>query len=410
MSLKTAVFTGLTTFVLGIPSAAQQANTPASAVLPPPQPVIVVPEGDVLKALPGVHSPLLKPRKNMEEMIEELNERQRERLERRNREAQRKFQAFQNAGGWQQAMLSQLQEQRAELPNSVAQIELAQRFIGNFLFCEQPLLASVDSQFQDVTPFFGQFSPALDKSFVIEPLAFIIIDGCNFGADAGEVRLILSQDPQNFLPLQIFGWGDNNIMATLGRHPGFPDQDAQLVVIRKDGTQSLPASVQFFQHRVGQPFDLARHANDVAAGSTAHTTQDQIEGVIFSDTGVGGIAGSHYTFCCSAVSGTDRWLFKLQNNWQVPAAATVYTAIQFDEVVQTTKFDFLQMRSGGIQDCGVFSSGEGFVADVELLGPPVDFPQFQSEVDISWQVGAHCSGMVYVAQVIIQGPEGVPYD
>jgi hypothetical protein len=406
MSKSTVVLASLVTVTLAITAAAQQSAN--SSVIPPLQDINVVSESDALKALPGVRRPEQRHR-NIEEAVEEMNERQREHLEHRNRQAVQRFQAFQNAGGWQQAFLHQLQQQRAELPNSITQIELAQRFIGNFLFCEQPLLASVDSQFQVGTNF-NFPGPTLDKSFVVEPLASIVIDGCNFGNDAGEVRLILNQDTGSFLPLQVIGWGDNNILATLDRHPGIPDQDAQLVVIRKDGTASLPTSVQFFQHRVGQLFDVALHANDIAAGTTAHTTQDQIEGVIFTDTHTGGIAGSHYTFCCSAVSGTDRWLFKLQNNWQVPTTAEVVVITQFDQGVRIGKGDFLFVNSDGIQDCGVFSSGEGFVAGTAMLGPPADFPQFQSEIDISWHVGSNCSGMVYVAQVFIQGPEGLPYD
>jgi hypothetical protein len=410
MLRRTAVLAGLAMFALTLAAPAQQAKTPNSVVLPPPpQPITVVPLADALKALPGVHKPLQRPRVRLEEQVEEFNEHQRAQLERRNRQIQQRFQAFQSAGGWQQAFLSQLEEQRAVLPNSREQIDFAEQFIANFLFCGQPLIASVDSQFQDVTiP--GLIPPTLDKSFVVEPLASIVIDGCNFGNDVGEVRLILNQDTGSFLPLQIIGWGDNNIMATLGRNPGIQDQDAQLVVIKKDGTASIPASVQFFQHRVAQVFDVAKHANDVEAVVTAHTTQDQIEGVIFSATGVGGIAGSHYTFCCSAVSGTDRWLFKLQNGWQVPATPVVYRALQFDEVIGMGKLDFLWLSEDGSQECGIFSSGEGFIDHTDLLGTPPDFPEFQSEVDIAWHVGSNCSGVVYDAQVFILGPEGVPYD
>jgi len=67
---------------------------------------------------------------------------------------------------------------------------------------------------------------------------------------AGEVRLILNYDTGSFVSLQVSDWSDSSIFATLAANPGLPDQEAQLVVVRKDGTQSNPMAVQFFQHRM----------------------------------------------------------------------------------------------------------------------------------------------------------------
>ena len=155
---------------------------------------------------------------------------------------------MQLAGGWQRVFLSQLDLQRLELPNATLQLNAAQRFITNFVFCDRPLIAEQTSEFQTFTNNFPLGT--LHKEFVVEPLASIIINGCGFGPDAGEVRLVLNQDTGSFLSLQINNWSDSSIFATLAANPGIPDQPAQLVVIRKDGTQSVPMPVDFFQHRM----------------------------------------------------------------------------------------------------------------------------------------------------------------
>jgi hypothetical protein len=393
-------------------AAGQQPVTPQSAIFNPGVPISVSSRSQLLQSLPGTltnhhlrHSP------DLSKALEEINERQRGITERRNQELKRRFAAIQQAGGWQNAFLSQLARTRLELPTSSTQLNAAQQFIQNFEFCSQPLIAEQVSEFQTFQDVNGALPlGSLDKEFVVEPLASIIISGCNFGADTGEVRLMLSQDPGNFLSLQVSGWSDSSIFATLGPHPGIPDQEAQLVVIRKDGTQSIPTTVEFFQHRVAQAFNVAANLNSVAAFTTAHTTQDQFRFVTFNGTPDSDIAASHYTFCCSAVSGTDGWLIKLKNGWEVPSSQ-IFFVPAFDTAVPSSAGNFVRFAvEDGISDCGIFSSGEGSVTGVSVLNNPPSFPDFQSELDISWQAGSNCSGVVYIAEILIWGPDGVPFE
>ena len=390
-------------------AAAQKPIKPQSAIINPGEPISIASEKQVLQALPGSlknQHPRQQP--DLKKLAEELNEHQRELIERHNQELKRRFTALQQAGGWQRVFLSQLALQRLELPNATLQLNAAQQFITNFVFCDRPLIAEQTSEFQTFTNNFPLGT--LHKEFVVEPLASIIINGCNFGADAGEVRLLLNQDTGSFLSLQVSNWSDSSIFATLAANPGIPDQEAQLVVVRKDGTQSIPMTVEFFQHRVAQAFNVAANLNAVSVFTTAHTTQDQFRFATFAASGNSDIASSHYTFCCSAVSGTDGWLFKLKNNWEIPDS-NVFRVTGFDTAADTSVLAFERFDvEDGITDCGIFGSDAGGVTGVSVINNPSSFPDVKTQLNISWQAGAHCSGLVYFVQVVIWGPDGVPFE
>jgi hypothetical protein len=387
-------------------AAAQQSQ---SAIINPGEPISIASQNQLLQSLPGtLNSHHLRPQPDLRKLTEELNEHQRGLIERHNQLLKQRFTALQLAGGWQRVFLSQLDLQRLELPNATLQLNAAQRFITNFVFCDRPLIAEQTSEFQTFTNNFPLGT--LHKEFVVEPLASIIINGCSFGPDAGEVRLVLNQDTGSFLSLQINNWSDSSIFATLAANPGIPDQPAQLVVIRKDGTQSVPMPVDFFQHRVAQVFNVANNLGAVSVFTTAHTTQDQFRFVTFTASGNSDIAASHYTFCCSAVAGTDGWLFKLKNNWEIPDS-NVFRVTGFDTAADTSVLAFQRFDvEDGITDCGIFGSDEGGLTGVSVINNPTFFPDFQTELNISWEAGAHCSGLVYFMQIVIWGPDGVPVE
>ena len=402
----------LTAAVAG--AAAQQQPAPDSAIINPGEPINIASQNQVLKSLPGtVNSHLPHGRADIDKLADEMNEHQRAETEKRNHELTAQFNALQQAGGWQQAFLSQLARTRLELPNSNEQLNAAQAFIQNFVFCDRPLIAEQVSEFQTFA-FQGAQSPegTVDKEFIVEPLAAVIINGCNFGAQAGEVRLVLSQDPNNFIPLQINNWGDSSILATLGAHPGIPDQEAQLVIVRADGVQSIPMPVQFFQHRVAQFFNVAANLDAVKVFTSAHTTTDEFRFVVFTDLAESGnsdIAASHYTFCCSSVSGTDTWLFSFKNGWQVPDSE-VFRVIGFDSALPTPAQVFARFEvNDGISDCGLFSSGDGGTGAISVINNLVSAPGV-SEVQIPWHAGAHCSGLMYFVRITIWGPDGIPFE
>ena len=222
------------------------------------------PPPDTLK----VSEPL--PRPDLKKPAEDLTEYQRELIEGRNQQLKEHFTAQQQAGGWQRVFLKQLALQRLELPSAALQLNAAQRFITDFVFCERPLIAGQTSDFQT---FARSFRLGLqDAEFALEPRGSIIVNGCSFGPDAGEIRLILNHDAGSFVTLQVNDWGDNSIFATLEAAPAIPDQEAQLVVVRKDGTQSVPMPIEFFHHRVAKVFKVPEHLDDLRVAADRHST------------------------------------------------------------------------------------------------------------------------------------------
>ena len=197
------------------------------------------------------------PQADLKKMAAELNDQQRGEIEQYNQQLKQHFASLQQTGGWQREFLTQLKLQWLANPKATPQQVAAQQFITNFVFCDHPLIAGQTSEFRVFAN-----NPRLDtasKQFAVEPLASVIINGCSFGPDTGEVRLILNKETGSFVQLQVSDWSNSSIFATLGVSPGVSDQEAQLVVVRKDGTQSAPMRVQFFQHRMSHvtSFDTA---------------------------------------------------------------------------------------------------------------------------------------------------------
>ena len=214
-----------------------------------------------------------QPSSDLKEMTDDLTEYQRGLIDGRNQQLKEHFAAQQQVGGWQRIFLKQLALQRLELPNATLQLNAAQRFITNFVFCERPLVADQTSDFRTFANSFRRGTRTRSADFALEPRSSIIINGCSFGPDAGEVRLILNHDAGSFIALQVNDWSDSSILATLGAAPGIPDQEAQLVVVRKDGTQSLPMAIEFFHHRVAKVFKTPEHLGDLRAATDRHSTE-----------------------------------------------------------------------------------------------------------------------------------------
>ncbi len=234
--------------------------------------VSIASETKPLQPLPGtLKSPDPQPRPGLKKLTEDLTEYQRGMIEGHNQQLKEHFTAQQQAGGWQRVFLKQLALQRLELPNATRQLNAAQRFITDFVFCQRPLIADETSDFQTFTKSFRR--GARSAEFALEPQASIIINGCSFGPDAGEIHLILNHDAGSFVSLQVNDWSDTSIFATLGAAPAIPDQEAQLVVVRKDGTQSVSMPVEFFQHRVAHVFRVPGHIRDLRVAADRHLTE-----------------------------------------------------------------------------------------------------------------------------------------
>src|SRR6478672_7978641 len=253
-------------------AAAQQPLKSQSAIINPGEPSTIASEQPVLPSLPGaIKSADSLPRPDAKKLTEDLTVHQRELIEGHNQQLKEHFTAQQQAGGWQRVFLKQLALQRLELPKATLQLNAAQRFITNFVFCERPLIADETSDFQTFAKSFRQGTRSTE--FALEPRASMIINGCSFGSDAGELRLILNHDAGNFVALQVNDWSDSSIFATLEATPEIPDQEVQLVVVRKDGTQSIPMTVEFFQHRVAKVFNVPGHLGDLRVAADRHLTE-----------------------------------------------------------------------------------------------------------------------------------------
>ena len=240
-----AIFLASTVFSV----AAQQPVTPQSAKANPEAQISIASENQALPSpLGGLNSHQPRPRADLKKLAHELNEHQLGVIEQHNQQLKERFAGLQQAGGWQRVFLTQLKLQRLADPNAKQQLNAAQLFITKFVFCDHPLIAGQTSEFQTSTDNFHLGT--VSKQFAVEPMASIIINGCSFGPDAGEVRLILNNDTGSFLSLQVSDWSDSSIFATLGANPGIADQVAHLVVIRKDGTQTNRMAVQFLQRRM----------------------------------------------------------------------------------------------------------------------------------------------------------------
>jgi hypothetical protein len=253
--MKNWTITAIFLAAMGCNAAAQQPlnSQPANPV----GPATVASERPVTQPNAGsLNSDQPQPQADLKKMAEELNEQSRGEIEQHNQQLKERFTALQQAGGWQSVFATQLKLQRMANPHA-PHLNAAQQFITDFIFCDHPLIAGNTSEFQTFTN--NPHLKSVSKQFSVEPLASVIINGCSFGPETGEVRLILNHDASRSVPLQVSDWSDSSIFATLGANPGVSDQDAQLVVVRKDGTQSAPMRVQFFQHRMFHVtgFDMA---------------------------------------------------------------------------------------------------------------------------------------------------------
>ena len=237
----------------------------------PAEPATVASEKPMSQPIPeSLNTNRVVPSADMKSMAEDLNEHQRGEIEQYNQQLKQRFASLQEAGGWRSVFATQLKLQRLANPKA-PQLKAAQQFITNFIFCDQPAIAGNTSEFQAFTN--NPHLKSVNKQFAVEPLASVIINGCSFGPETGEVRLILNNETGSFLPLQVSDWNDSSIFATLGVSPGISDQDAQLVVVRKDGTQSTPVPVEFFHHRVTKAFKVPGHIDDLRVAADRHLTE-----------------------------------------------------------------------------------------------------------------------------------------
>jgi len=221
----------------------------------------------------------------------------------------------------------------------------------------------------------------------------------------------LSACASQTLPMNVISWDENEIEAFLPKMPGIADQQATLVVTTATGLQTT-IPVQFYQNRVQAVFHVDTPVNFVGAATTAQTTYDKFYLLNFSD-GTTSPAADHYTFCCSTVSGVDEWFIKLANGWTIPGGEDSYLVENIGIANQLSPLFFVSTHNeDGFTNCGLFSSGDGFLTDIQSVPPPSSPPYsaYQAEVDVHWTAGSNCSGIAYALELRVYGPDGFPFD
>jgi len=156
--------------VMVFSAAAQQPLKSQAAIINPGESSTIASEKPVLPSLPGaIKSPDSLPSSDVKKLAEDLTEYQREVIEGHNQQLKEHFTAQQQAGGWQRVFLKQLALQRLDRPNATLQLNAAQRFITDFVFCERPLIAGQTSDFQTFAKRFRL--GARSGEFALEPRA-----------------------------------------------------------------------------------------------------------------------------------------------------------------------------------------------------------------------------------------------
>ena len=286
--------------------------------------------------------------------------------------------------------------------------------------CQVPTIYGEVSRYLNVIdkdhpyPAFGENR---DVDLVVEPTALVVIAGCHFGAEAGEVRLVVNPATGGYLKLQLAGsgWSDDAIEATLDAHPGYPDQAAQLVVVGKDGTPGDPLPVEFRQRRTAIYLDSYNHPETLSVDCAAITSDDRCVGLLVSDTQGkaymrDGLGGYHKQNCCSSKSGTDQWTVKLTNGWTLIEEGTLASddKLGWYETAQVPWVYPLSWSTdfGGFTVCDLFNE-EGKVTGTAAT--VLSHEPYEARIDVSWWVDWACSGIAYAGNVWILGPEGVQY-
>jgi hypothetical protein len=283
-----------------------------------------------------------------------------------------------------------------EFVNPIGQIEALQNILQNIAFCTTPFIFSENELLstREVT------------EFVIEPLLSVTIDGCRLGAAPGQVRLIFPSTGETFtLKVPLAHWRDDSIHAILPAQSGRLDQPAQLIVITADGVQTPPLDLQFRATREWTFVDPVAHPNVLFVDCGHNTTTDTCQAVAHEGpppTLFVAAEGKHFTFCCSSVSGTDRWGLSLNNGWTLMSLVENSDVVSSPDIPQVS-FSF---AAEGYTTCNFFNR-DGRITDYRELAS--SDPRIQGEVHISWWVDHSCSGIEYAANISIIGPSGVPY-
>ena len=374
----------------------------------PPLPVTDLADAspEVRARLETIHNQVLARSADLQRRFAQREE---ELLTEHNRRQADQFAAIEQNGGVRATVEKQIEsiqaeigraspEQRALLEKGLASL---QRLIQNFAFCSTPLIFYVSGA--------SPFSTFETADFVVRPRWDITISGCHLGDRASgrpQVRLVLSGPGGQEVTLDVRNWTDDGIEAVMPALSGVLDQPAKLFVTTASGGEAAPVDVSFIAAREWTFVDPVMHPGTLFVDCGHNTTTDSCSAYAFATTPrtlyLAGV-GSHFTFCCSSVSGTDRWILSLKNGWILQI---LYPAVDSSPSAPGTP-DLLGFWADGYTTCTFFNK-EGSVTDYRQIDSTD--PRVQGgEIDISWWVDHSCSGIEYGANFPIIGPAGVPY-
>jgi len=342
----------------------------------------------------------------LEDLQTKFAARQAERLDRLNKQAAANYTGLSQKGGLRttlQEEIAVLQRQLSQTPASaqtqdvLGQIQALQHGLESIAFCTSPFVFS-ETTFHNSRE---------EEQFVVEPLLTVTLYGCQLGTTAGRVRLILPGTGNDvMLTVLPDHWRDDSIQAVLPAQSGRLDGPAQLVITTAEGHQAPPLDVQFRATRVWSLVDPVAHQNVLFVDCGHTTTTDSCEAAAQKGpppTLYAAAVGKHFTFCCSTVSGMDRWGLSLKNGWMLMSLYPNSGDLTSSPDVPPVSFSFV---ADGYTTCNFFNR-DGRITDYHEL--PSSNAQLQGEVQIAWWVDHSCSGIQYAANIAIVGPQGIPY-
>jgi hypothetical protein len=247
----------------------------------------------------------------------------------------------------------------------------------------------------------------------VTPASVLVLVGCGFGTAPGSVNMTLHVSGQSVdLPLAAdrtaTPWDRFQVWVNIPFITGVPDQSATLT-LTDNANRTSTLKIPFVALRKSQIFDGSVHGDLVSVNAECFTaaTEDSCGGAPVGDSRWPEgrtFVGVHLKSCCRSVDGVDIYSFKLKNGWtspeldpyvnKEPGKSGGASSIRNDE-------------HEGFTTCWWFGNKRGWmVFGGSHPSPSSDFT-FQEQ--FIWHLDSVCSGVHYAANLVIIGPDGVPY-
>ena len=316
-------------------------------------------------------------------VIEQFARRERTAAQENRRRAEAEMARLRRAGGLQALWKQQLEELSARMKTAPSDPRLPK--------ISDDLRAKLASFAVCQTPTISRISDFMVDSAQIRVGATFIINGCRFGDTPGTVRLHAPASGIDFT-LGTIEWHDDYIFLKVEAPlTGIQNQPSVLQVSTAAGATSDLFDVMVWAQRSTQKV-ASRPNSNVLNGSCAETTDfDQCVSLFKDpqfqvvDHSLGGI---HWSRCCfNGVSGTDRYQLSLKNGWTL-------------------------LYVGGFDDRSLTTCSSTFGNDPGKVDTPTGFTvgSAATTIEVNWWVDANCSEAMYVLDVVVAGPLGVPIE